>query len=138
MNSFFPDGINSWNYVISHFDNIPSKRSLRNTSYRLFARGKGTYGIHDPSGLRYLFQLRFGLSPLRYHKKRHTFIDTPSDKCSCNHRPEGANHFLFSCPLFATGRETLKTIVTRILQKYNLNQLKQQCSLYLYGHQKIK
>ena len=34
-------------------------------------------GIHDPSGLRYLFQLRVGLSPLRYHKKRHNFIDTP-------------------------------------------------------------
>ena len=39
--------------------------SLRNTS-SLFR--KSTFGIHDPSGFRYLFQLRVGLSPLRYHK----------------------------------------------------------------------
>ena len=39
------------------------------------------FDIHDPTGVRYLFQLRVGLSPLRYHKKRHNFIDTPSNEC---------------------------------------------------------
>ena len=63
--------------------------------------------MHDSSGLRHLFQLRVGLCSLSYHKKRHDFIDTPSDKCSCNHRTEDINHFLFSCPLYATCRATL-------------------------------
>ena len=34
---------------------------------------KGIFGIHDPVGLRYLFQLRVSLSPLRSHKFRHNF-----------------------------------------------------------------
>ena len=57
---------------------------------------RSIFGIHDPSGLRILFQLRVGLSTLRYHKKRHNFIDTPSDKCCCNHGPEDINLFFVS------------------------------------------
>ena len=41
--------------------------------------GRPVFGIHDPQGIRYLFQLRLGLSPLRVHKKRYNFIDTSSD-----------------------------------------------------------
>ena len=37
---------------------------------------KCIFGIHDSSGVRYLLQLGVGLSPLRYHKNRHNFIDT--------------------------------------------------------------
>ena len=38
--SFFPDGINSWNNVITHFKNIPSIEILKNTSYVLFFQRK--------------------------------------------------------------------------------------------------
>ena len=30
---------------------------------------KSTFGVHDPLGLRYIFQLRVNLSPLRNHRK---------------------------------------------------------------------
>ena len=53
------------------------------------------FGIHDPKGLRYIFQLRVSLSLLRIHKLRHNFDDTPSDICSCNQGIEDTNHFLF-------------------------------------------
>ena len=53
------------------------------------------FGIHDPVGLRYLFQL--SLSPLRSHKFRHNFTDTPSEICRCNQGIEDTNHFFFSC-----------------------------------------
>ena len=39
---------------------------------------KSIFGIHDPVGLRYLFQLRVGLSALRSHKFCHNFTDAPS------------------------------------------------------------
>ena len=39
------------------------------------SRPKIVFGIHDPLGLRYLLQLRVGLSVLIYHKKIHNFID---------------------------------------------------------------
>ena len=112
--------------------------SLKSTFYLLFAqRKKRIFGIQDPSGLRNLFQLRVGLSPLRYHKKCHNIIDTPSDKCSCDRRPEDINHFLFSCPLYAACRLTLTTDVIKILQKYNLHHLQNQSHLYLYGNRNI-
>ena len=95
---------------------------------------KNIFGIHDPLGLRYLLQLRVGLSPLRYHKKCHNFIDTPSDICLCNNGIEDTNHFLFLCPFFAIHRATLASNVIQILQKYNLNHLGNQSHLYIYGH----
>ena len=87
--------------------------------------------------LRYLFQWRVSLSPLRSHKKRHNFIDTPSDKCLCNRGIEDSKHFLFSCPLFAAQRITLMTSVSAILQKYNLDHLGNNEHLYLYGYETI-
>ena len=34
---------------------------------------KSVFNIHDIKGLKYLFQLRMNLSPLRSHKKHHNF-----------------------------------------------------------------
>ena len=98
---------------------------------------KNIFGIHDPLGLRYLLQLRVGLSFLKHHKKSHNFIDTPSDICLCNHGIEDTNHFLFLCPLFAPHRAILASSVIQILQKYSLNHLGNQSHLYLYGHPTI-
>ena len=36
---------------------------------------KSIFGIHDPCGIKLLFQLRVGLSPLKGHKKNHNFLD---------------------------------------------------------------
>ena len=78
--SFFPGAITSWNNVITHFGDIPSFYVLKNHILSLIRpKKKCIFGIHDPLGLRYIFQLRVGLSSLRCHKNRHNFIDTPSD-----------------------------------------------------------
>ena len=135
MNIFFPDGINSWNNVITHFNDIPSIGIIKKHILSLIRpEKKCIFGIHDPSGLRNLFQLRVGL---RYHKKCHNFIHTPSNKCPYDRRPEDINHFLFSCPLYAACRITIKTHVIKILQNYNLNHLQNQSHLYLYGQRNI-
>ena len=117
MNSFFPDGIKAWNKVIVHFPNMPSINILKSHILSLIRpEKKSIFNIHDPLGLRYLFNLRVGLSPLRSHKNRHDFADTPLDTCLCNHGLEDINHFLFLCPLYATKRATLISIVTAIEQ----------------------
>ena len=80
MKSFFPDEISSWIIFIKHFDDVPSFEILKqhiNTFFR--PKSNSIFGIHDPVGLRYLFQLRVYLSPLRSHKFRHNFTDTPSE-----------------------------------------------------------
>ena len=98
-NSFFPDEISSWNIIISHIEDFPSFDSLKDHVLSFFRHKiKSIFGVHDPIGLRYLFQLRVSLSPLRSHKSRHNFIDTPSDICHCNQGVEDTNHFLFFGP----------------------------------------
>ena len=137
-NSFFPDGINSWNIVITHFPNIPSIGTLKGHILSLIRPvKKSIFNIHDPIGIRYLFQLRVGLSSLKSHKNRHNFIDTPSGNCICNNGIEDTNHFLFSCPLYIAQRVTLVASVTVILLKYNLDNLVNHSQLYLYGHRII-
>ena len=82
MNSFFSDAIISWNNIIIYFDIIPSINILKDHILSMIRPEKKTiFCIHDPLGLRYLLQLRVGLSSLRHHKKCHNFIDTPSDIC---------------------------------------------------------
>ena len=138
MNSFFPDGIKAWNNVIVHFPNIPSINTLKSHILSFIRpEKKSIFNIHDPLGLRYLFYLRVGLSPLRSHKNRHGFADTPLDNCLCNHGAEDTNHFLFLCPFYATQRATLIASVTEILLKYNLEIVINQTHLFLYGYRNI-
>ena len=78
---------------------------------------------------RYLFQLRVNLSPLRSHKMRHNFSDTPSETCECNLGVEDIRHILFECPFYAIQRVTLAVNVIDILQRKNLNHLGNQPEL---------
>ena len=120
MNSFFPDTIVSWNIFMKIFQykEVPSICILKKIFYLLFVLSlKSFFKIHDTVGLRYLFQLRVGLSPFRGHKCRHNFIDTPSGICHCNQGIEDTNHFLFSCPFFTNLRATLVTSINEILHR---------------------
>ena len=134
-NSFFPDATSSWNISMGHFSNIPTLGLLKEHVFSLFRpKPKSLFGIHDPQGIRYLFQLRIGLSPLRSHRKHYNFADTPSDTCLCSQGIENTNHFLFQCPFYTTQRATLAASVIVILLRNNLNNLGNQVRLYLYGH----
>ena len=116
MNGLFPDAITSWNNVIIHSDNIPSINILKDHIVSLIRpKGKHIFGIHDPLGLRYLIQLRVGLSFLRCHNKCHNFIANPSENCLCNNGIEDTSHFSFSCPFFAAQRATLASSAIQIL-----------------------
>ena len=95
---------------------------------------KQVFGIHDPEGLKYIFQLRLGLSPLRSHKFRHNFLDTPNDKCLCKTGKETTEHFLFKCPYYTSQRLVLAENVIPLLPPHNLCFLQKDAKLYLYGH----
>ena len=136
-NSFFPDAISSWNTFISHFEYFPTFNYFRNYVIGCHRpQGKPVFDIHD-SGLRFLFQLRLGLSPLRSHKKSYKFADTPSDICLCRLGKEDTRHVLFSCPFYATKRAVMISSVDEILQRNNLNYPTNfpvnELNLYLYG-----
>ena len=134
MNSFFPDAVASWNILMmSHL--LIFLKNISILFYDLKPKIFSVYMILRD--FRYLFQLRVSLSPLRSHKFRHNFADTLSEICRCNQGIEDTNHFLFSCPDYATPRATLAANVINILQENNLNYLGNQSKLYLYGHPSI-
>lgn len=138
LNSFFPDATSTWNNIVSNFENLPTFDGLKDHIISLIRpEAKSMFGLHDPSNLRYIFQLRVGLSHLRSHKKRHNFIDTPSDFCLCKQGVEDTRHFFLTCPFYDTPREVLENKVHEILQKNNLNYFGNYAELYLYGNSSL-
>ena len=135
---FFSDATSSWNNIISNFQEIATFAGLKSHLLSLIRpKIKSIFGIHDALGLRYLFQLRVNLSPLRSYKRRHNFSDTPFETCECNLGIEDNRHFSFECPFSAMQRVTLAVDVIDIsidISKKNLNHLGNHPELYLYGH----
>ena len=134
-NSFFPDAIRSWNNVISHFSVMPTIGVFKAHLISLIRPDpKSTFNIHDPIGLRCLFMLRLGLSPLRSHKLCHNFLDTLSDICSCTLATEDTEHFLLYCPLYADKRVPLVSSINEIVLRYNLPLISESYRFFLYGN----
>ena len=93
--SFFPNATESWNNFIVNFHGNSTFRKLKIHLLCLMRpKYKSGFNIHDPKGIKYIFQLRMNLSPLRSHKKHHNFADTPSDICQCNQGIEDTRHFI--------------------------------------------
>ena len=118
LSSFYPDSVNLWNdlepdlrktELLSQF-----KKSIIKT---IQPTKKSIFNVHDPEGISFLFQLRVGLSPLKAHKKKHNFIDTPVDDCCCGTGTETTEHFLVFCPLFRIQRQLLFSNLEFIFSK---------------------
>ena len=138
FNSFFPNSIKSWNMCITNFEHFPSYAELKRFLLPLMRPfPKSVFGLHDPFGVRILFQLRLGLSSLRSHKKRYNFSDTPSEVCLCNNGPESTAHFLLLCPFYATQRIIMLNNVENILTANNILINGDLHFLLLYGHSRL-
>ena len=79
------------------------------------------FNIYDPKGMKRLFQLRVSLSPLRHHKKRHNFKDTPCDTCLCEMSIETTEHFLIYCGLYSGVKFNMFQVINPILESNDLN-----------------
>ena len=135
LKSFFPDACRWWNQIMPTFKTMPSLSILKRHLVSLFRPNpKSIFNVHDPLGIKYLYQLRLGLSQLRSHKKAHNFQDTPSDTCLCKIGVENTDHFLFRCPFHASKRAVLASTVMKIIIPQNLCYLGNSSHLYLYGH----
>ena len=101
---------------------------------------KEIFNIFDPTGLRWIFQLRVGLSPLKAHKKLHNFRDTPTGTCLCDLDVETTQHFLLHCPKFHVKRQVLFGNINQILFVNDLNVMNESdlVHLLLYGNKKLK
>ena len=78
-NSFYPNAVLSWNNLGPELRQTEKLSTFKATLLGMIVtREKSVFNIHCED-LRFLYQLRVGLSPLKAHKFRHKFIDTPSD-----------------------------------------------------------
>ena len=113
INSFYPDSVRCWNrlgHVLRDSPNLQSFRKCLLAGYRPPAP-RSIFGIYDSLGIRCLFQLRVGLSPLLGHKSTHKFLDTPSDKCITCNRTENLEHFFLYCTRFIAPRDLFSTFI---------------------------
>ena len=134
----FPDVIKIWNNTDQNFKNSENLISFKKQLNALIRPNKkATFRIFDPTGLKYLFQLRVGLSPLKCHKFKYNFLDTPHDICECGSAREDLKHFLFHCSLYTQLRVTLINSVSMILLLYPNIIIDDNVKLLLYGNYKL-
>ena len=139
-NSFFPDSVSMWNDLGRKLRGAETISIFKRQLLKLYRpEKKSLYNIHD-NGIKWIFQLRVGLSPLKSHKKSHHFLDTPYDTCRCSRDAETTCHFLLFCPNFITHRKTLFGIVNPILRVNNIPFLvdTKLVHLLLYGDEKLE
>ena len=102
---------------------------------------KSIFSVHE-NDIKWIFQLRVGLSPLKRHKKNHNFSgfeEDLSDTCNCLTGPETPSHFLLHCPNFIVHREMLFDTVNPVLRSHNtpFRDDESFVTLLLYGDEKF-
>ena len=138
-NSFFPDSVSMWNDLGPELRGAETISVFKQKLLKLYRPVKKTlYNIHD-NGIKWIFQLRVGLSPLKSHKKAHHFQDTPYDTCSCSQSvAETTCHFLLHCSNFVIHRIALFNVVNPILRSSPFLADEELVHLLLYGNEKFK
>ena len=118
QNSFFPDAVKSWNDIGPEMRDAKSISIFKSNILNLVRpKCRSIFKLHHPIGLKYMFQLRVGLSALKAHKKAHNFLDTPSDICSCGTGSENNDHYFLKCPNYTAQRTTLFSEINPFLQQ---------------------
>ena len=95
-NSFFPDSVAMWNDLGPELRGAESLSIFKKNILKIYRpTSKSLFHIHDPSSVKWIFQLRVGLSPLKAHKKNHNFEDDLDDICICSLDAETSSHFFY-------------------------------------------
>ena len=118
QNSFYPDSVICWNKLSPETRKIDTLKKFKETILKdIKPEPKSIFNLHDPGGIKFIYQLRVGLSQLREHKNRHNFLDTPCGLCSCGTGTESTEHFLLKCPFFAAPRKKLFETIDLLIER---------------------
>ena len=139
-NSFYPNTVVSWNDIGPELREARSISIFKNNILKIIRpTKKSTFGIHNPKGIGWIFQIRVGLSPLKSHKMRHNFQDTPDDKYICKSE-ETTQHFILKCHIYNEHRLDLFQTLNPILLANGLYHLNDSAMVHLllYGDEKLQ
>ena len=137
--SFYPDAVTSWNNIGPELRGAQSLSIFKTNILKIIRPAKNAiFDIFNPC-IKWIFQLRVGLSPLKSHKMRHNFADTPSDTCNCTLNAETTQHFLLECPIYNVLRQELFEVVDPILFLNDMDNItaNSKVHLLLYGDKKL-
>ena len=140
IDSFYPHAVKIWNDIGPDLRKPTRLSIFKSNILRLIRPLRlNFFNVHDPKGMKRLFQLRVGLSPLRYHKKRRNFKDTPTDTCHCKMSAETTAHFLVYCNLFTEARDHMFQTINPILESKGLILPNDDMfvKFLLYGHDNL-
>ena len=139
LNSFSPSALVEWNKLDSNIRNSPLYSTFKKKILNFIRpRSNDVFNVSHPKGLIFLTRLRVGLSHLREHKFKHSFLDTRNPICVCSLDIETLNDF------FSTAQDSLmksKTFFLRLkgsspkileLQYYSITS--SITSILLYGN----
>ena len=122
--SFFPNSIIIWKELGPEFRGSESLSLFKIRLLKIYRPiKKDMFDIDDYEGVKRLYQLRVGLSPLKNHKKSHNFIDTPNDICDCTHNSETTQHYLLHCINYINQRRDLSHTLNPLFEANNLRYL---------------
>ena len=96
--SYFPNCIQEWNKICVSVRNLPFTIFKNFLLKSIRPKPRSIFGLHNPTGLKYLTRIRLGLSHLREHKFKHNFQDSINPICSCGSDIETTEHFCFTLP----------------------------------------
>ena len=134
-NSFYPDSVHCWNNIGSLLrKSVTLKKFKANILALVRPSCKTIFEIHNKVGIKRIYQLRVGLSPLHDHKWKHNFKDISSNKCDICNLPETIEHYFLHCTRFENERRKLFDYIFT-LDITNFDQLKSEIKtkLLLYG-----
>ena len=78
-------------------------------------RSNDVFNVSHPKGLIFLARLRVGLSHLREHKFKYSFLDTLNNICTSGFDIETLNNFFLHCPRFTNEGQNLLLMIERII-----------------------
>ena len=135
--SYFPNSIQEWNKISVSVRNLPFTIFKNNLLKSIRPKPRSIFGLHNPTGLKYLTRIRLGLSHLREHKFKHNFQDSINPICSCGSDIETTEHFFLHCQNFSLLRVTLLNSLANIDPDLINMDSKELNNLLLYGNSKL-
>ena len=104
-NSLFPSSVIDWNNLDKSIRSSESLNLFKKSILQFKRRTPNkALNCHNLIGIKLITRLRLGLSHLRDHKFKHSFLDCFNPICYCGQDIETTVHYLIHCPIFSDER----------------------------------
>ena len=113
--TFFPSVVIEWNKLDLNIHNSENLFVFKEKLLKFIRPSRNSvFKCYNPKGIKLLTRLRLGLSHLREHKFKHSFLNSLNTIFSCGQNIETSTHFLLHCSNYSNERLTFLNIIRNI------------------------